>query len=65
MKDNRDLDMMQLEAEAYVKQLLDEYDLMMQGARAQRSAGAQRGEQWQEEAIESKQATPSTQLPPI
>ena len=65
MKDNRDLNVMQLEAKAYVARLLQEFDMMMQGARAQRSAGAQRGEQWQEEATELKQPTQSTQLPPI
>jgi len=59
MKDNRDLNVMQLEAKAYVARLLQEFDMMMQGARAQR------GEQWQEEATELKQPTQSTQLPPI
>jgi len=63
MKDNRDLNVMQLEAKAYVARLLQEYDMMMQGARALRQQG--RGEQWQEEATELKQPTQSTQLPPI
>ena len=63
MKDNRDLDMMQLEAEAYVAKLLQEYDMMMQGARAQRSAGAQRGEQWQEETQELEPIESSQEIP--
>jgi len=36
MKDNRDLNVMQLEAKAYVARLLQEFDMMMQGTRAQR-----------------------------
>ena len=36
MKDNRDLNVMQLEAKAYVARLLQEFDMMMQGARALR-----------------------------
>ena len=43
MKDNRDMNVMQLEAKAYVARLLQEFDMMMQGARALRQQG--QGEQ--------------------